>query len=740
MVLQDCRVRLTWECVMHWFSQRSFLQSKTIYSGLALGMISVLLAGCGGGGSGSGATGPNPVVPGIDLHADTTSFATRIFPDNGFIIGAINVGADVDFFQFNCTAGVAYTFQVETDGGGRLGAPAPIDMNEDRDLILFVVDLNGATTLATTANSAGALSYDIDPAGFGSAGDELGWRGDSRITFTPEVTGRYFLRVSHFRPLVGTGNYVLTLSSSQLGSAVSPTIESDVLVNAGHHGSRFIVATDDEGVVLFDDFARGILGPMFWNAATREFRFSFNANDPVFFGDNEDPETRAAHLHFGHPNIIPNWPQLSQNFSEGAADDPHPVALDISEVFARRSARGESFSFESELMQGGAVYAVIPVTAERSAGAATGQDSYEVTLHFGEAYGRGIGGNDFDIPAGAIRLLSGFPWYIDLHITDDLDTVPGPYVVSHPFGDVYGVFETELILSPFNLVRSSSYEDRGFLFNTEMSIFVDNALQTFQILNEELYLTERRIDFILDPNNPMSAILPIHEVEDANTEGTPLEPVNNLYAQQLVGVHRGGIGQTGSQILDLGRMPSRDAMAILPSDQTEQRGVAFQTSPGLRTLVHRMTTAEMQSLRQAFYTGGWYVQVSNNAGTPLARGEGSFWEIQTDPNDAFPNPIRNGETGYEFGYANFVSDYADGGAITVVANGKIVGVLDQAVTDESMPACDEESISGLVASGRYIPQTYPYRAFADDGTEWTGTFTVENGGCNTVVLSAPTAE
>ena len=73
-------------------------------------------------------------------------------------------------------------------------------------------------------------------------------------------------------------------------------------------------------------------------------------------------------------------------------------------------------------------------------------------------------------------------------------------------------------------------------------------------------------------------------------------------------------------------------------------------------------------------------------------------------------------------------------AITVIANGEIIGELTENV-GEIVPECGDDP-PGVVVSAELLPDDYAYRAFAEDGTEWEGLFTVEGlGSCNTIVLA-----
>ena len=146
-----------------------------------------------------------------------------------------------------------------------------------------------------------------------------------------------------------------------------------------------------------------------------------------------------------------------------------------------------------------------------------------------------------------------------------------------------------------------------------------------------------------------------------------------------------------------------------------------------------MTDEQVNMLRDKFYEGNFYVQL-DSAGVPLSRAEWDELNFQLNPNDVI-QPFGRIGNAYTRGTASFVAESESNGPITVIANGKILGDITSA-SEGDAPVCGE-SPAGTSVSAKYIPQEYYYRAFAEDGTEWEGFFTVEDAGCTTVVLEAP---
>jgi hypothetical protein len=157
-----------------------------------------------------------------------------------------------------------------------------------------------------------------------------------------------------------------------------------------------------------------------------------------------------------------------------------------------------------------------------------------------------------------------------------------------------------------------------------------------------------------------------------------------------------------------------------------------------RTIIRKLTNAEALALRNAFYyEGGFHILIKDQKtlGSPaVARAEG-FIGIQFNPQDPGPNEGRrpDGSLVKNTGFVRFATSYSDG-PVTVIANGEILGDLTVPVDGEA-PECGDDP-PGAVLSAEFFPDDYYYRAFAADGTEWDGLFTIDgNGSCNTILLS-----
>ena len=622
------------------------------------------------------------------------------------VSGAINHGTDVDFFTFNCTAGVTYTFQFELNVEP-FPLRAPDDMNRD-PLLMGIFDTDGVTFLLSSHTSDAGEPYDVPPAG--SAGGGFILLGDSRFTFTPLITGTYYMAIIHVRDLVGTGNYIFSMASSQIG----------VTFGRQQEGARHVIGFSDADPPELE-FEGNLSGAIVVaiNAAQRLWAFGFNV-EVIIFNSSDVFEDPVVHIHNGFANAFDNRPHFSIN-NDG--NNPHEFAGSFDFPIGRRNGEDEPNSVQIPDGNGGYidVPAVFNVTEITKDGKLFLEG--EVVVDFSETRG-GVGflfgSFSGDSSAGEYRTFTGTDWYLDVHTTNNLDVIPRPVAVSYQNGGIYNVFETWELLDigtfffdpTANSMTSANVVPTIVGSNPSMDLAFNAALQTFQITNH-LYLAT--------------------EPDDDTVRGLEVN-IPNPYAGFPIKVYSGGIGEVGSEIVDLGVVPVRRPEREFYT--TDIHG--FTVSSALMgTPVKQLSDDEMEELRDAFYTdGGWYVQILDPfTNQPLVRADGEFYEIQTTPNDSFPFPIR--DSGYTRGTINFVSEYAEGGSITVIANGEILGELTDAV--DTVPECGEDA-PGQKVSDDLIPQEYPYRAFAEDGTEWSGHFTLANGECATIVLTGDNAE
>jgi len=174
-----------------------------------------------------------------DEHGDTPLSATPIEIDGDLLSACIEPAGDMDYFLFSAVAGRTYRFVTS-------------HLSEEMDTLLYLFAADGQTIIQVDDDSAGD--------------------GASRMQWTCNETGTYFLMVRHAQSTTGTGCYGLSLSLvlvddhgdnaltatglSTTGTPVAGYIEdvedTDVFffsVEQGYDYTIDIVRTDDAGTV-----------------------------------------------------------------------------------------------------------------------------------------------------------------------------------------------------------------------------------------------------------------------------------------------------------------------------------------------------------------------------------------------------------------------------------------------------------------------------------------------------------
>src|SRR5690606_34620510 len=104
--------------------------------------------------------------------------ATRLLPDRGSVIEAINDPGDVDWFKYKAVAGVVYALQISGFSSQFPDMENP-NANVNRDFGLFTAFYlpDAATQPQTSAGNLAGTPFDVNVAGI----DETNIIGDSRI-------------------------------------------------------------------------------------------------------------------------------------------------------------------------------------------------------------------------------------------------------------------------------------------------------------------------------------------------------------------------------------------------------------------------------------------------------------------------------------------------------------------------------------------------------------------------------
>ena len=662
-------------------------------------LAAIALIGCGGGGGGGSS------FPTADEHGNFAAEATLITPDGRNFSGQINHPTDEDWFKFRGIQGVTYVLQVS--GFPRdPNVPEEFDLNGDGNFNLTarIINFDGGTQLANSTGTAGGTRNDIDPAGVEES--PFGFvTGDSRIVWVCPTTNDYFIQVQHSREQTGIGAYVLRVATSQLAVVVP----EDTISQTG--GNDFFIF-DDNGV-WFVGIITGLANIRFFESEEGEafdFGFEFGLSEAVFQPDAKEPEDWVIHFHLGSPNNF--FPSNSFNATDG--DPPHPSFGEIPiDVFIIGDG-GRSLDASVQFPDG--TVARVPVTIEEVTPIGETGLRGRGTLRFSDAIAE-TRGETAELSEQQLRTFIGFPWYWDIHPITDMEVNSNPAATSRPQSDIYQTFESDFVMTPGNVLR-----DDGTPLPEEVArgipafeIQYDSSLKLFQVATQQY-------DVLVTPFDP-----------------PPVQILNPDYAPFVgdrVRVHSGGPNETGSVLIDLGTLP---LIVPPPTGVPDFEHITTFEEPGFRAPIRQLTDAEVQTLRNAHYGDGFYVQVSDAfTGQPLVRANSTEMEISffdTAEPCMFPpcNPGRGDSPGVmDRGTVNFATT-RDAGDITVWVNGEIIGLLNEQVSKDNLPAC------GIVGGGATVateiwPENYYWHALAEDGTTWDGHVNITTDGCETILL------
>lgn len=679
---------------------------------VALGIItSVVYSGCvGGGGSGGGVTG----ISDEDDHGDVPLSATVVIPDGANIRGQINFPGDSDWFRFRGIAGVGYVLQIS-------GFPPDPDVRPDLDLtgdgtrvlIPKITNIDGATQLVSTSGSDGGEPYDVNPAGV-EGGEGFVIIGDTRVMWVCPTIGDYFFRIEHEREITGIGAYEIRLATSQLMTIDS----SDTILQSG---TRFVFLATQNGEVFQNDFMSGGLQYTFLEyeeAITATTNgFSFYISDVVFLPMATDPEPVVVHAHYGFPNIfLPEW-------SSNRGEVDHPRFGEVEFQFRRRQPGDEwTEEFAGKLSDGSEIRMPVSVRLnEPLSGDPEGMIRVDATFHPEDAVGdsRGgidiccTGGSGLDFNPGVVRSVTAFDWFLDLHPQPDMELDPLPIAVSRPFADTYQMFESHLQATSDNVVlndgsRLPEDAQRGL---APFIVYYDASLKLFQVATQTY---EHSLSYPY-PGNIF------------NPDYTP-------YVGDRVRVHAGGPGEAGPSIINVGTLPP---IIAPPTVRLPNVIDVVAENPGFRAPIRQLTDAEAEELRDAYYDGGVYIEITDSVtGEQLVRAEGLL-EISFFPTlepCSFP-PCSGVEPADSTtkGTVTFASSLPDGTSINLYANGELLGALSEPVAADAAVACGFGGSGHTLATELY-PGTYYWHAHDKDGGDYSGHVTVQSGGCTTVII------
>jgi methionine-rich copper-binding protein CopC len=154
-----------------------------------------------------------------DYRADTSTSGVLVI--GGQVTGNIEAASDQDWFKVSLQAGNTYTFELKgyDSGGGTLGS------GTSHQPYLSLYDSNGLFNDATASGGAG---------------------GDPLLSFTPTITGNYFLSADDLYS-TGTGTYTIKASSAATVSDDYPwsTSTTGVVTVNGNASSGAIESVND---------------------------------------------------------------------------------------------------------------------------------------------------------------------------------------------------------------------------------------------------------------------------------------------------------------------------------------------------------------------------------------------------------------------------------------------------------------------------------------------------------------
>lgn len=654
-----------------------FYQSATV-----LICATIVYAGCSGGGGGGGS---DPT--GLDMDGDFIVDATQIFASGG-IIGDenfpgqekntyeryINVPGDIDWFRVSLVGGNLYGLQLAflpTEFNGSIG---------DRTYIYSIFDSSGTISIPSTSQ-------------FGYPGGVID-SGEIRDVFIAPYTGNYYFRFRG-RFAQSVAQYRFRVSSSRLGFAVPRGLPSTgdnkfggvvrnrrsfIQIVDGDENLRYqgpnspntpqgfpleeIVGTLDVPYLGITAITDGLLPPTYTASFVADNDLSGTVSEVTFFDANgdleESPETPVAHLHVGIP---------SGDFND-----------DVDDIF---------WNYDGGIGQIG------PLDNFRlDRNSQVSADAHPVIADVTDG---------FTLDESIIHLIVAQPFYIDLHMTNQIELYNIPIVSSHPHGGLH-FFNSAFLLNGFDTVPATGS-------TKTLEVVYDDTQQTFAI------------QYDVQP-----------EVGIAGAD---------------IHVHAGRPGEVNPEILlDLGQVPNLQSRPVYEPDASLQGFV-----PGVENIIKRLTNEEAAILLDASYTTGWYIDVHTspfflNPSTPEIRADAVFsdnLEIASSRIDFPPPPVgdtngvRNGVVNIVApakGTVSFASADLDFGSVHVFLNGTSLGELsDVANGDEVVCGVD----TSATVSGEISPGTYYYRAFAE-GVMWDGHVTVDKESCSTIALSADTAQ
>lgn len=163
--------------------------------------------------------------------------------------------------------------------------------------------------------------------------------------------------------------------------------------------------------------------------------------------------------------------------------------------------------------------------------------------------------NSVSIPSDIARLMLNQDWYIDLHLTDRLDLYDVPIASSFPHGGLH-LFDSEFLLNGFDTVPATGS-------TRELTVLYNDEFQAFYI---------------------------------------PYDVYSEL-AGESIHIHSGTPGETGPVLIDLGTIP--EGMARPTHEKRQISG----TIPGLENILRILTNNEAQTLSNATYSTGWYLDI-----------------------------------------------------------------------------------------------------------------------------------
>lgn len=640
--------------------KRRGISAKSLSKGIALSLCTILAAaGCSGGGSaGSGSPDRNQSlnVGGPDLDGNTFGSATMVPVGGGIVERHINTPGDVDFFGFDLVGGNLYGIQFAglpsqggelvagsteyslLDGAGNslqsIGSspfPAGVDTEDGNLADMFIAPFDGRFFL----RYQGELANDVAIYRFRISDSRLGVanaRGDARLTPLPNTLGR----VTNVR------SFVSIVDDEGVQLFIGPAL------NRTEAETSFLTGSIFGPVVQVTSTSDGLIPPTFGTFI--EANYGVSATEITFLDSEgvpeDDPQEQVSHIHWGIP---------SGDLSDGIDDT----------LWLDENNPTDNFRLDNNF-QDGVPHPSISVIDP---------DAETLSLDL-------------------LHLIVSQDWYIDHHITTDLDLYPFPIVSSHPQGGIQ-FFDSAFVLNGFDTVPATgSTRTLEVVYNDEFQVF---------------YM--------------------------------PYD-VDSELAGSDIHVHAGRPGEVGEVILDLGTVPD---FAARPPFESVRLGVP-DFIPGVENIIKRLSNIEATRLRQASYTTGWYIDVHTEpffVTQPEIRSNAEFevnLEIASSTVSFDPNPNRGGALGLNaqlhrgMGDVSFVTETMAYGDITVVLNGEIIGELTDSASVDDAGCPDADNATTVTSEIR--EGTYYYRAYGEDDVVWEGYVTVDSaeGACNSIVL------